>query len=133
MGVTEKLTTAVGTVYKYLNKAVEARDTFYRGMEEEAERALLEKQPNMGPEDAKYRFSQSQQGKQLVNDNKWHMAQSRTFALAAIATGVLQLVYEQQQTNRMLGHINDNLVKLLVTSSKDLDAIHDSIKEMKVY
>jgi hypothetical protein len=111
MGVQE-LHRVVGSVYKYLGKAVEARDAFYRGMDEAAARALLEKQPNMGPEDAKYRFGKSVKGAQLIADNKWHMAQSRTFALASIASGMLQLVYEQQHTNKLLQENNALLTGL---------------------
>jgi hypothetical protein len=100
-----KLGKTVGTVYKYLGKAVQAREQFYRGQEEAREQALKEKQPNLGPEDAVYRFADSLVGQQLIADNRWHMAQAEAFASAAVASGVLQLIYEQQQTNALLKKI----------------------------
>jgi hypothetical protein len=126
MGTLEKLTDNVETVYKYLRKAIEAREAFYKGMDMAALKALTEKQPNMGPEDAKYRFGESVEGKQLVADNKWHMTQSRTFALATIATTVLAQLMEQKKTNllleqqsEMLGILNDNLIKVLVATREN--------------
>jgi hypothetical protein len=103
----DKLTSLITSASQYLRKAVNARELFYRGMDEAAERALLERQPNMGPEDAKYSFGKSQRGTQLIADNKWHMAQSRTFALMSIARGVFLLVKEQQRTNLLLEQIKD--------------------------
>jgi hypothetical protein len=87
---------------RYLEKAVQAREDFYAGMEAAALKALTEKQGNLGPTDAKYRFGKSLQGTQLINDNKWHMAQSRSFSLLAIATGVASLLFEQRRTNKLL-------------------------------
>jgi hypothetical protein len=101
----ERLTSLVGSASQYLRKAVESRELFYRGMDEAAAKALDEKQPNFGPADAKYRFSKSQKGGQLIADNKWHMAQSRTFALMAIARGVYLLVAEQRRTNVLLEQV----------------------------
>jgi len=126
---TSKLHTTVGTVFKYLGKAIEARELFYAGQLQASQQAYTEKHPNMGPEDAKYRYATSQQGKQLIADNRWHMAQSRTFGIAAIASAVLQLVYEQQQTNRLL----KEQVRLLQNLDSNLDNIHSNVKEMKVY
>jgi hypothetical protein len=84
--VDDKLSSLLGSVAKYLEKAIKARDLFYRGLDEAAYNASIEQQPNLGPDDAKYRFSQSVKGKQLIADNKWHMDQTRTFALTAVRT-----------------------------------------------
>jgi hypothetical protein len=105
-----KLTSLLGSGAKYLEKAVRAREAFYAGMEQAALKAITEAQPNMGPEDAKYRFGKSVTGSQLVNDNKWHMAQARTFYLAAIARGVFVLVAEQRHTNKLQDE-NNRLLK----------------------
>jgi hypothetical protein len=112
----------VTSANKYLGKAVEARELFYRGMDEAAVQARMERQPNFGVENAKYRWGKSVKASQLIADNKWHMAQARTFALMAIATGVVELIKEQKQTNTLLTNLDRNL-----------DAIHDSMKEMQVY
>jgi len=106
MGI-EKLASLVGSASKYLGKAVTARERFYRGLDEAAHKAFMEDHPNMGEDDAKYRFGQSVVGKQLINDNKWHMAQSRTFSLMAIAHGIFVLVQEQKQSNVLLKEVRD--------------------------
>jgi hypothetical protein len=105
--IDDTLTSLIGSASQYLRKAVNARELFYKGMDEAAAQALVERQPNMGPTDAKFRFGKSQIGSQLIADNKWHMAQSRTFALMSIARGVLLLVKEQQRTNLLLEQIKD--------------------------
>jgi hypothetical protein len=103
--IDDKLRSLLGSTFKYLEKAVDAREDFYRGIDQSKQQALTERAPNMGPEDAKYRFTKSVKGGQLIADNKWHMAQSRTFALASIARGVYLLVSEQRRTNVLLEEI----------------------------
>jgi hypothetical protein len=104
--VDDKLTSLLGSAAKYLEKAIKARELFYRGLDEAAYKANIEQQPNLGPEDAKYSFGKSVQGGQLIADNKWHMAQSRTFALSAIARACFIMVVEQRRTNRLLEESN---------------------------
>lgn len=102
-----RLESLISSTNKYIDRAVQARENFYHGMDEAAAKAINEKQPNMGPTDAKYRFGKSLKGTQLINDNKWHMAQSRTFALAGILRGVWLLLREQQETNDLLRQLLD--------------------------
>jgi hypothetical protein len=94
----------------FLDRAVDAREAFYGGMDEAAHLARTERHPNMGPTDAKYRFAKSVKGQQLINDNKWHMAQARTWSLMAIAKGIFVLVVEQRRTNKLLEE-NNTLLK----------------------
>lgn len=107
----DKLTSLVTSASKYLSKAVDAREQFYQGMEEAADTALAtaDRVPNFGPNDAKYRFGQSQRGKQLIADNRWNMAQSRTFALMAVAHGIFVLVQGQRQTHVLLKEVKDEI------------------------
>jgi len=90
---------------EFLDKAVAAREDFYQGVREATQKALTERHPNMGPEDAKYRFGQSQLGKQLIADNKWQMTQARTWALIAMGKGIYALVAEQKRTNQLLEEV----------------------------
>lgn len=97
--IDQRLSSLLANTQKYLVKAVQAREMFYQGMDESAADALRKGER---PVDHKYAFGKSQQGTQLVNDNKWHMSQSRTFGIAAVARGVYLLVHEQRRTNRLL-------------------------------
>src|SRR5690349_14262454 len=103
--VDDKLTSLLGSASKYLRKAVDAREAFYRGMEQAA---LKTPRSGEGPEDHQYAFGKSVQGSQLIADNKWHMAQARTFALLAIARGVYLLVIEQRRTHVLLEQVVKN-------------------------
>jgi len=105
--VDDKLQSLLGSVSKYLQKAVEAREMFYRGQDDAALKATT---AGGNPRDAKYSFTKSVLGGQLIADNKWHMAQSRTFALAASARGAYLLVAQQQRTNALLEE-NNKLLK----------------------
>jgi hypothetical protein len=105
LNIDQKLRSLLSSASGYLQKAVQARERFYQGTEEAAKQARTEAHPNMGPTDAKVRFAESLMGKQLLADNKWHMTQSRTFALMAIARGVYLLLKEQQRTNVLLEEI----------------------------
>lgn len=91
---------------EYLDKAVIARNNFYRGMEDAASKARRERHPNLGADDAKYRWSKSVQAAQLLADNRWHMAQARTWSLVALTKGVYALVAEQHRTNALLEEQN---------------------------
>jgi hypothetical protein len=90
----------------YLDKAVKARQQFYQGMDE----AELSAEPGMGRL-AKVKFGESVKAKILIADNKWHMTQSRTWALMAIAKGVYVLIAEQRRTNILLEEIRDGQVR----------------------
>lgn len=83
---------------KYLDKAVEARENFYAGLDQ-AGAGLGD--PRLR-KDAQYRFGESLVGKQFLADNRWHMAQTRTWALMSIAKGVYVLIFEHRRTNKLL-------------------------------
>jgi len=100
--IDDKLTSLLASASKYLQKAVDARERFYKGMNDAA---LSSSRGGDGPEDRKYSFGNSVQGKQLIADNKWHMAQARTFALIAIARAGYLLVLEQRRTNQLLEQV----------------------------
>jgi hypothetical protein len=97
------LMTKAGT---FLDKAVAAREAFYQGMDEAAAGFG---DPKLR-KDARYRFGESVQAKQLIADNKWHMAQARTWSLMAVGKGIYVLIAEQQRTNKLLEE-NNTLLK----------------------
>lgn len=103
---TDGMTVLLTKAGEFLDKAVRAREDFYQGIREAAAKALRERQPNLGPEDAKYRFGESATAKQLIADNKWHMTQSRTWSILAMAKGIHVLVYEHKRTNALLEENN---------------------------
>lgn len=105
--VDARLQSLLASASGYLQKAVQAREKFYQGMDEAAMDARTKGER---PADAKYAFGKSQQGGQIIADNKWHMAQSRTFGTMAIARAVYLLVKEHQRSNKLLEE-NNTLLK----------------------
>lgn len=105
--VNDGMRVLLGKAGGFLDKAVKARETFFRGMDEAT---LSTGTPNEARL-AKIKFGESTVAKTLISDNKWHMAQSRTWALMAIAKGVYALVAEQQRTNLLLQEIRDGQVR----------------------
>lgn len=88
----------------FLDKAVKARETFYQGMREARAAA---KAAGNNTRMAELRFGETTVAKTAIADNKWHMAQTRTWALMAIAKGVYVLVAEQKRTNQLLEQLLD--------------------------
>lgn len=88
---------------RFLDKAVAARELFYRGTREAEDDARI---TDTSPAMARMRFAESTVAKEAIADNRWHMAQSRTWSLMAIAKGVYVLVAEQKRTNQLLEENN---------------------------
>lgn len=92
----DRLASLVGSTSKYLKKAIQARELFYRGQDEAG---ASYGDPKLR-QDARYRFAESVQAKQFIADNKWHMSQSRTFALASIARAAYLILGELRELNK---------------------------------
>jgi hypothetical protein len=113
--------------WSHLTKAIGLREKIYRGRDEAVERwhqrdAKGQHQTEASAEDAAYKFMTSQTGAELIADQNWQMRQADAHSGMANALLLEALLTEQKKTNQLLANMDGNL-----------DAIHNSIKEMKVY
>jgi hypothetical protein len=97
---------------KFLNKAVENRERFYRGLDEAVQRyraggnnvyALAGTETS-----AKLKAAQTDIMKTAIADNKWHMQQSMMYSALATAEATNRLVEEQRRTNALLERLLEN-------------------------
>jgi hypothetical protein len=124
--MSEAFQTYVKNAEEMAGRAIESREKIYQGKREAELRAA---QLGLSPIIEVQTWMSHEQCKALVADNQWNIRQSIMYSQLALARAAAGQLAEAKRQTMLL----EKLVGLLEGQVHVTDAIHDSLKEMKVY